>query len=93
MTVAVREGDMISVGSLSGQVTVPTAQPLTLGPKMTSVGMKLEKKEGLDGFIRGFALWQGSADIEQPTGAVSVRLVGAGETLDTLLLDGGVAGW
>ncbi|KAI1426306.1 heme peroxidase [Xylaria sp. FL1777] len=88
VTIAVQKGADDS--GLSAQVTVPTAQPLTLGPKMTSAEIKLTKGPGGP---KGFTLWQGSADVEQPTGAVSVRLVRDGTTLDTLLLDGGIAGW
>lgn len=93
LTVAVREGAADS--GLSARVTVPAAQPLTLGPKMTSADIKLTKKRsGGPINTRGFALWQGEADVpQQPTGAVSIRLLRDGETLDTLLLGGGVAGW
>lgn len=89
VTIAVRKGAADS--GLSAWATVPTAQPLTLGPKMTSAEMKLRKGPAGTG---GFALWQGDADIEQqPTGAVSLRLLRDRKTLDTLFLDGGVAGW
>ncbi|KAI0428750.1 heme peroxidase [Xylaria sp. FL1042] len=88
VTIALRDG--ADDAGLSAQVTVPTLQPLTLGPKMTSAVIELTK--GAAG-PSGFTLWQGDAIVEQPTGAVSVRLVRDGETLDTLLLDGGIAGW
>jgi hypothetical protein len=90
VTVAVKNGAR-DAGLLSAVITVPAAQPLTLGPKMVSAAIGLTK---VAGGPSGFALWQGNADIEQPTGAVSVRLVnGNQETLDTLLMDAGVAGW
>ncbi|KAI0449173.1 heme peroxidase [Xylaria acuta] len=88
VTIAARKGAKDS--GLSARIIVPTAQPLTLGPKMSSAEIKLQK---ITGGPSGFVLWQGNADIEQPTGAVSIRLVRDGKTLDTLLLDGGVAGW
>ncbi|RYC61051.1 hypothetical protein CHU98_g5166 [Xylaria longipes] len=88
VTMAVREG--VRDSGLSANITVPTAQPLTLGPKMNSSEIKLQK---ITGGPKGFVLWQGNADIEQLTGAVSIRLTRDGETIDTLLLDGGVAGW
>lgn len=89
VTVAVRNGARDA--ALSALITVPTAQPLTLGPKMVSTAIGLSR---VPGGPSGFALWQGNVDIEQPTGAVSVRLVSnSKETLDTLLFDAGVAGW
>ncbi|KAI0407977.1 heme peroxidase [Xylaria palmicola] len=88
VTIAVRTGTPAS--GLSADIAVPVAQPLTLGPKVRSAEVKLEK--GPAG-PRGFALWQGTIDVEQPTGAVSIRLVRDGKTLDTILLSGGVAGW
>ncbi len=88
VTIAVRKGADDS--GLSARITVPTVQPLTLGPTMRSAEITLEKGAGGPG---GFTLWQGNASIEQPTGAVSVRLVRGERTLDTLLLDGGIAGW
>ncbi|KAI1132648.1 heme peroxidase [Nemania abortiva] len=88
VTIAVKKGAKDS--GLSANITVPTAQPLTLGPKMVSAEIKLSK---VAGGPSGFTLWQGNAAIGQPTGAVSVRLVRDAETLDTLLLDAGVAGW
>ncbi|KAK5632430.1 hypothetical protein RRF57_008144 [Xylaria bambusicola] len=92
VTVAVRDSANDDTKS-SVLATVPTAQPLTLGPKMVSSKIALEKVVAKTGGLAGFTLWEGSADIDQPTGAVSVRLVRDGEMLDTLLLDGGVAGW
>ncbi|KAI1368881.1 heme peroxidase [Xylaria arbuscula] len=94
VTVAVREG--ADDTGLSVVATVPTAQPLTLGPKMVSAEITLTKATTAAmaaSAPAGFALWEGSVDIEQPTGAVSMRLVRDGETLDTLLLGGGIAGW
>ncbi|KAI0192223.1 heme peroxidase [Xylaria flabelliformis] len=88
MTIAAKKGANDS--GLSARITVPTAQPLTLGPKSSLVEIKLHR---LSGGPSGFVLWRGNTDIEQPTGAVSIRLIRDGETLDTLLLDGGVAGW
>ncbi|KAI1281712.1 heme peroxidase [Xylaria sp. FL0933] len=88
VTIAVRDG--ADDAGLSALATVPTLQPLTLGPKMTSAEIELTK--GAAG-PSGFRLWQGDATVEKPTGAVSVRLVRDGETLDTLLLDAGIAGW
>ncbi|KAI0911759.1 heme peroxidase [Ustulina deusta] len=88
VTIAVRKGADDS--GLSARITVPTVQPLTLGPTMRSAEITLGKGAGGPG---GFTLWQGNASIEQPTGAVSVRLVRGERTLDTLLLDGGIAGW
>ncbi|KAI0102417.1 heme peroxidase [Nemania sp. FL0031] len=88
VTIAVKKG--AKDAGLSAQITVPTAQPLTLGPKMVSTSIGLTKAAGGPG---GFTFWQGNVDIEQPTGAVSIRLVRDTETLDTLLLDAGVAGW
>ncbi|KAI1753198.1 heme peroxidase [Xylaria castorea] len=88
MTVAVKKG--ANGSGLSARITVPTAQPLTLGPKTSVAEIKLQK---IPGGPSGFVLWHGNADIEQPTGAVSIRLMRDGETLDTLLLDDGVAGW
>ncbi|KAI1311710.1 heme peroxidase [Xylaria venustula] len=89
VTVAVRDG--ADASNLSIKLTVPTLQPLTLGPKITSAGIELAKGAGTG--PSGYTLWQGTATVERPTGAVSVRLVKDGETLDTLLLSGGVAGW
>ncbi|KAI0485738.1 heme peroxidase [Xylaria cf. heliscus] len=88
VTIAVRKGAKDS--GLSARITVPTTQPLTLGPKISSAEITLRK---VSGGPSGFVLWQGNADIQQPTGAVSIRLARDGEILDTLLLDGGVAGW
>lgn len=88
MTIAVRKGAKDS--GLSARITVPTAQPLTLGPKLSSAETKLQR---VSGGPSGFVLWQGNADVEQPTGAVSIRLLRDGKTLDTLLLNGGVTGW
>lgn len=90
VTVAVREG--ADDEGLIIQAKVPTAQPLTLGPKIASAQIALKKAATTKG-PAGFALWEGSVGVDRPTGAVSVRLVRDGETLDTLLLDGGIAGW
>ncbi|KAI0517284.1 heme peroxidase [Xylaria bambusicola] len=92
VTVAMRD-DANNDTELSVLATVPTAQPLTLGPKMVSAKIALERIAATASGPNGFTLWEGSTDIDRPTGAVSVRLVRDGETLDTLLLDGGVAGW
>ncbi|KAI0438704.1 heme peroxidase [Xylaria telfairii] len=87
-TIAVRKGAKDS--GLSARITVPTAQLLTLGPKLSSAAIELQR---VPGGPSGFVLWQGNADVEQPTGAVSIRLLREGNTLDTLLLNGGVTGW
>ncbi|RWA03759.1 hypothetical protein EKO27_g11346, partial [Xylaria grammica] len=91
LTIAVRAG--AATTDLSARITVPVAQPLTLGPKLRTAEVKLEKGgEGEE--PGGYTLWRGGVTVEEaPTGAVSVRLVRGGETLDTLLLDVGVAGW
>ncbi|KAI0414045.1 heme peroxidase [Xylaria grammica] len=93
LTVAVRAG--AATTDLSAHITAPVAQPLTLGPGLRAAEVELEKGgEGEEAGPSGYALWRGSVDLEEaPTGAVSVRLVRGGETLDTLLLDAGVAGW
>lgn len=103
VTIAVRDG--MEMSNLSVRIATPITQPLTLGPRIevTSVELEPVEKEGEreNSPVVGFALLRASVDVdERPVGAVSLRLVRGGgaekeeeETLDTLLLGAGVAGW
>ncbi|KAI1330774.1 heme peroxidase [Xylariaceae sp. FL0255] len=91
VTVAVAKS--LNISALSAQVAVPMLQPLTLGPKINTLDVELESAEELLSVLGDYELWKGSIDISQPTGAVNVRVISGGQTLDSLLVNSGVAGW
>ncbi|KAK7940734.1 uncharacterized protein PG986_013121 [Apiospora aurea] len=73
------------------QVAAPIEQPLTLAPKIVTATVNLTTT---DDTRSGFRFCKGSYDVhQQVTGAISLTLTQAGETLDHLLLGAGVAGW
>lgn len=80
-----------SCSELTVEVVAPLTQPGTLAPRTSKKGVVVDKEvEGLD----GFAFCRASAVLEGvPTGLVSVKVVVKGNAVDTLLVNGGNAGW
>ncbi|CAJ2508892.1 Uu.00g139180.m01.CDS01 [Anthostomella pinea] len=82
--------DDFDASKLTVRVATPITQPLTLGPRMAFSDVQLEAAGGSLGDVR---YWSGVVVVDQPVGAVSVRLSYGEEPLDIMLLDAGVAGW
>lgn len=78
--------------SITVDVTAPTGQQGTIGPKITRQGSSVSKAAQATG--SGYQLWQTSVDLGlQVTGAVAVNAVANGHVEDVFYLNPGVAGW
>lgn len=90
-TVAILQG---KCSDYSVEVAAPVKQLLTLAPRITAATLTL-RSLGLSGWsgVQG-GLCGGAVDLgDVPTGLVSVKVSKQGKLLDTLMVNGGNAGW
>lgn len=79
--------------SITVELTIPTGQQGTLGPKIVRQEVSVEKvPQGTTGSV--YETWQASVDLGlQATGAVAVKAFADGDLKDVLYLSSGAAGW
>jgi hypothetical protein len=88
-TIAISAGR--SCNDLTVEIAAPLTQPGTLAPLTSRKSIVANKEvKGID----GFAFCQAGAVLEDvPTGLVSIKVIVQGSVADTLLVNGGRAGW
>jgi hypothetical protein len=81
----------ISCDNLAVRIAAPFTQPGTLAPKISDMELELGV---LTGQADGYGLCHGVRGLDDvPTGAVTIKVSTGGHVVDTLLVNGGAAGW
>jgi hypothetical protein len=91
VNIAVASKPSRSCANFAVEIAVPYSQPGTLAPKITKDRVSLSQtKDDIDGYV----ICYGVLDLKHvPTGMTIVTVAEGGTTIDTLLLNGGTAGW
>jgi hypothetical protein len=80
-----------SCDDLAVRIAAPFTQPRTLAPKIGDMEIDLGV---LSGQKDGYTFCHGVRELGNvPTGMVTIKLSAGGHVIDTLLVNGGVAGW
>jgi hypothetical protein len=80
-----------SCDGLEVQVAAPFTQMGTLAPRIKDSGVAVRQ---VAGDVDGYAICNGLLGLDHvPTGLVAVKAVVGGEVVDTLMVNGGAAGW
>jgi hypothetical protein len=80
-----------SCDDLAVQISAPFLQPGTLAPKISDIGLELGVLTGRAG---DYVLCHGVRELNDvPTGALTIKVSTGGHVIDSLLVNGGTAGW